>query len=196
MGAPAADFYYDLASPYAYLAAHRVDDLLPGPVRWRPILLGAVFKATGRRSWAVSGPDTRRAGMREVERRAALYRQPPVVWPREWPANALSAMRAAIYALQCGREREFAHAAYAAAFQRGADLADVEVLAAAGEAAGLDGDAVRAATQEPRIKDALRTATDDALAVGVFGAPTVVVAGRLFWGDDQLDAAASQEVAQ
>jgi 2-hydroxychromene-2-carboxylate isomerase len=98
-------FYFDLGSPYAYLTAERVSALfaeagLEQP-EWRPILLGGLFRQFGRDSWG-NGPG-RKDGMAEVERRAAAYGLPPVVWPEPWPGNTLFAMRAATFAKQTGR---------------------------------------------------------------------------------------------
>ena len=92
----ASVFYYDLGSPYAYLAAERMHKVLPGVPVWQPILLGGIWKETGGQSWAVT--DVREAGMAEVERRAAQYGLMPIRWPDEWPTNTLKAMRAATFA--------------------------------------------------------------------------------------------------
>jgi 2-hydroxychromene-2-carboxylate isomerase len=94
---PRASFYFDLGSPYAYLAAERLEEVLPGPLDWQPISLGALFKLTGRSSWGLAGPQQRQAGMAEVERRALAYGLPPVRWPDPWPGNYLTAMRAATF---------------------------------------------------------------------------------------------------
>src|SRR3954454_24366363 len=121
-------FYYDLMSPYAYLAAERVERVLPEPPRWQPVLLGGLFKLTGRSSGALGDYDRRRRGVAEIERRAhddgASPRRrrgraeigrgahdcgvPPLRWPDRWPSSSLHAMRAAIHARRAGRERDFA----------------------------------------------------------------------------------------
>ncbi len=187
-----ATFYFDLGSPYAYLAAERIvsDDVLPEPVAWQPLSLGALFKLAGRSSWSLGDPGRRREGMAEVERRAALYDLAPVRWPEPWPSNYLFAMRACTYAFQVGQGIEFSLRAFRAAFQHGHDLGVPErVLALAGEA-GLDPRAVEDATQDPQVKLALRAATQDAHELGVFGVPTLAVGEELFWGEDRLQDAA------
>lgn len=187
-----ATFYFDLGSPFAYLAAERIDQVMPTSASavWRPVSLGALFKFTGRSSWALGEPETRQAGMAEVERRAQLYRLPATRWPDPWPSNYLMAMRAATFAFRAARGREFTLSAFRRAFQQGADLSvPANVLQAAADA-GLDPGEVEAATQDPAIKLALREATDAAHALGVFGVPTVAVDGELFWGDDRLADAA------
>jgi 2-hydroxychromene-2-carboxylate isomerase len=190
-----ATFYFDLGSPYAYLAAARIDALFEAPVQWQPISLGALFKLTGRSSWSLGDARRRETGMAEVERRARAYGLAPLRWPDPWPGNYLTAMRAAIYAQRAGRLREFADSAYAAGFQQGRDLSlAANVLAAACEA-GLDEREVEQAVADPEIKLALREATDAAHAVGVYGVPTVAVGGELYWGDDRLQDAAARAAA-
>jgi 2-hydroxychromene-2-carboxylate isomerase len=184
-------FYFDLGSPFAYLTAERISEVLPEPVRWQPVSLGALFKLTGRSSWAMSDPDRRQAGIAEVERRARRYVLPAVRWPDPWPTDYLFAMRAATYAFQVGRGREFTMQAFRHAFRQGHDLGLHEhVLQAAGEV-GLDPRAVNDAAADPEIKLALRTATDAAHALGAFGVPTIAVESELFWGDDRLEDAAA-----
>src|SRR3954453_6574925 len=115
-------------SPYAYLAAERVDRVLPEPPRWQPVLLGGLFKLTGRSSWALGDYERRRRGMAEIERRADACGMPPVRgspplrWPDPWPASRPHALRTAIHARNAGLEREFAAAAFAVAFAEGNDL--------------------------------------------------------------------------
>ncbi len=189
---PEAIFYFDLGSPYAYLAAERIDDVLPEPAIWQPISLGGLFKANGRSSWALGGDDSRQGGIAEVERRAREYGLGTVRWPEPWPTNYLYAMRAATYAFQVGHGREFTIEAFRHAFAHGQDLAIEENVLQAAERAGLDPEAVDEATCDREIKLALRTATDAAHARGVFGVPTVAVGEEILWGDDRLpDAAAA-----
>jgi 2-hydroxychromene-2-carboxylate isomerase len=188
---PSATFYLDVGSPFAYLAAERIDALFPADaVAWQPVSLGALFKTNGRSSWALGDPERRRTGMAEVERRAAERGLPPVRWPDPWPGNYLMAMRAATYADQLGRGREFLVQALRDGFQHGHDLSlAVHVLESA-EQVGLDPLDVERATADPGVKLALREATAAAHELGVFGVPTVAVAGDLFWGDDRLEDAA------
>src|SRR5262245_41698605 len=128
-------FFYDLGSPYSYLAAERIGRLLPR-ARWRPILLGALFKHYGSSSWA-HGPE-RAAHQEEIARRAAAYGLPPVRWPEPWPGNTLRAMRAATAALQLGRAEAFARAAFRHAFVAGRDLSLPDEITAAARDAGFD----------------------------------------------------------
>ena len=91
---PVITFYFDLGSPYAYLAAERLSRLLPEPVRWQPVLLGGLFKLSGRSSWALGDERRRAVGMAEIERRVRAYGLPPMRWPDPWPDDYLTVMRA------------------------------------------------------------------------------------------------------
>jgi 2-hydroxychromene-2-carboxylate isomerase len=176
----APPFFYDLNSPYAYLAAERIDDLLE--VEWVPVLVGAMFKATGRTSWGM-GPG-RADGIAEIERRAAERGLEPIAWPEPWPGNSLMCMRAAVYA-----GTPFAREAFRVHFVDGRTLDDPASVALAAQRSGLDPDAVLDATRDQAVKDALRANTDRALELGAFGVPTVVVDGDVIWGDDRLEEA-------
>jgi 2-hydroxychromene-2-carboxylate isomerase len=189
---PEMTFYFDLGSPFAYLAAERLDEILPESIAWQPVSLGALFKLNGRSSWALGDPGPRQAGMAEVERRALAYDLAPVRWPDPWPTNYLYAMRAATYAFGAGHGRPFTMAAFRHAFAHGHDLAVPEHVLQAAEQVGLDPRAIDEATRDPEIKLALRAATDAAHALGVFGVPTIAIGDEFFWGDDRLgDAAAA-----
>ena len=184
-----AVFYFDLASPYAYLASTRVDEMLGADTEWRPILVGALHKHYRRVSWGAT-PELRASGIAGIEERARSYGLPAIVWPTPYPANSLTAMRAATWAAECGPAREYARAAFALAFQDGSDLTDrTAVLDAAGRA-GLARDDLDRALDDPALKQALRRSTDEAIEQKVYGVPTVDAGGLLWWGDQQLPAAA------
>jgi 2-hydroxychromene-2-carboxylate isomerase len=183
-------FYYDLGSPYAYLAAERVSGLfseagLEQP-EWQPILLGGLFRHFGRDSWG-NGPG-RAEGMTEVERRACAYGLPPIAWPDPWPGNMLAAMRAATFAKQTGRTVSFSLAAFRQAFAAGRDLTDPDNVAIAGAACELHPRALLKAVETAGVKAALREATAGAAAAGVEGVPALLVGEQVFWGDDRLEA--------
>jgi 2-hydroxychromene-2-carboxylate isomerase len=181
-------FFYDLGSPYSWLAAERVSSVLPEPPVWRPILLGGLFKALGRRSWATT--DAREAGMREVEHRAAEYGLQPVVWPDPWPGNTLFAMRVATFATEIGKGVSFPLAAFRQAFAGGRDLSEFENVLIAAAACELHPNAVMKAAERPNVKEALKAATQEALDRGVVGVPSIAIGDQVFWGDDRLSEAA------
>jgi 2-hydroxychromene-2-carboxylate isomerase len=182
-------FYYDLGSPYSYLAAERIQHVLPVVPVWQPILLGGLWKETGGRSWGTT--DEREDGMAEIERRAAEYGLMPVKWPEGWPNNTLKAMRAAIFAQQTGRAVAYSLAAFRQAFAAGRDLSDVDNVLIAAAACELHPNAVLKGIAMQSTKDRLREATRGAYERGVRGVPTVVVGDELFWGDDRLEDAAA-----
>jgi 2-hydroxychromene-2-carboxylate isomerase len=191
---PRAIFYFDLGSPYAYLAAERISGLfaeagLEQP-EWQPILLGGLFKRFGRDSWA-NGPG-RMDGIAEVERRAAAYGLPPLVWPDPWPGNTLVAMRTATFAKQTGRTVSFALAGFRQAFAAGRDLSDPDNVLIAAAACELHPNAVSKAVQTDAVKRGLREATDAAAELGVRGVPSLLVDREVFWGDDRLEEAVSR----
>ena len=137
-----AILYFDVGSPYVYLALERLERCDVGEVTLRPIDLGALFKATGRSSWGL-GPERER-GMAEVAGRASAYGLPPVRWPEGWPGNYLHANRACLVAEEQGALEQFARAALRAAFTRAVDLGDDASVLAIARAVGLNADHVRA----------------------------------------------------
>lgn len=183
-------FFVDVGSPYAWLAAERVERGELGPeVVWEPVLLGAVFAARGWGSWSLT--DARAEGIEEVERRASAYGLELVRWPEPWPGNTLLAMRCAVAADARGAGRAFLLAALRAGFVDGRDLSDPAAVADVASAVGIEGEALLAAASAPEVKAALRERTDAAIALGVRGVPSVVVGDQAFWGDDRLEDAAA-----
>jgi 2-hydroxychromene-2-carboxylate isomerase len=190
---PSATFYFDLGSPYAYLAAERISGLFTeaglAQPEWQPILLGGLFRTFERDSWA-NGPG-RDEGIAEVERRAEAQGLSPIVWPEPWPGNTLFAMRVATFAKQTGRTVSFALAAFRQAFAAGRDLSEPDNVLIAAAACELHPNALLKAVETEIVKSALRGATDSAAGLGVFGVPSLVVGGEVFWGDDRLEEAVS-----
>jgi 2-hydroxychromene-2-carboxylate isomerase len=184
---PRPVLYFDLGSPYAYLSVERAPRVLGEEHALQPVLLGAIFAHRGRGSWAHTAE--RDANVAEVERRARAYGL-ALTWPEGWPPNSLTAMRAATFAQQRGLTRELALAAYRAAFVAGEDLGELDVVLRAGKAAGLDPEELAAAVAAPSVKAALRSATEEAIAAGVRGVPSVRVGGDVLYGDDRLELAA------
>jgi 2-hydroxychromene-2-carboxylate isomerase len=186
-------FYFDVGSPYAYLAAERVNPLFVEvtgqPPEWQPILLGGLFRRFERGSW--SETPARAEGIAEIERRAAGYGLQGIRWPDPWPGNTLYAMRTATFAKQSGRTVAFALAAFRQAFAAGRDLTDPDNVLIAAAACELHPRAVEKAVASQAVKNELIAATDRAGDLGVRGVPAVVVGGEVFWGDDRLELAAA-----
>ena len=189
-----AQFFYDFNSPYAYLAAQRVDEVLSGPVEWRPIAFGPLIGQIGKVPWSL-GPH-RDTGMRECEARAEARKMPRLRWPDGWPQEnySIPALRAALAAERLGALKAFSLAVFRQNFVHGRQLRDPDVIVEAAREAGVDEAAVRAGLEDPDLKAELRARTDAAIAGGVDGVPTVVIGERRFWGDDQLEDAAAHQV--
>lgn len=189
-GVAALDFWIDLASPYAYLSAMRIASLVQPAnisVRWRPVVLGAIFREQG---WDSSPfniyPAKGRHMWRDVERRATGFGV-PVQRPSGFPRNSLLAHRVMLVGLRQGWGERFAVAVFTAEFRDGLDISRAEILAICVATAGGDPDAALASAAGDDIKEELKAETAQATGAGVFGAPTFVVGNELFWGDDRLE---------
>jgi 2-hydroxychromene-2-carboxylate isomerase len=185
-------FHYEFSSPYAYLAAQRVDEVLPVKPAWQPVAFGFILQATGRVPWSLRSDRERQAGLDEIRRRLAERGLPELRLPEGWPRDnySLLPLRAALVAEQEGRIEDFSSAVYDVAFAEGRRLDVLDNVLEAAERCGLEPKAVEAGVREDAIKDRLRELTDGAIARGIVGVPTVVVGEQLFWGDDRLDDAA------
>ena len=185
-------FFYDLSSPYAYLAAARVDDVLPVRPEWRPIAFGVIVQEIGKVPWSFA--EDRSADFAEIARRADALGLPAVVYPEGWPVQTYSivALRAVLAVEDQDDRRLLTRELYRTAFAEGHHLADADTVLGAVERAGLDPGTIAEAIASPEIKQRLRTETDAALERGVTGVPTVSVGEQLFWGDDRLEDAARQ----
>jgi 2-hydroxychromene-2-carboxylate isomerase len=184
-------FYYDFNSPYSYLAAERINAVLPAPPLWQPISFAFVIRAIGKKPWSM-GPG-REEGMREIERRAAERGLPPIRWPDGWPVQtySLNPLRAALFAAQTGKLIAFSLAAFRQVFAAGRSLSDLDNVVLAAAACELHPKAVLKGIETQSVKDGLREATDEAIERGVTGVPTVAVGDEMYWGDDRLEDAAA-----
>jgi 2-hydroxychromene-2-carboxylate isomerase len=181
--------YFDLGSPYAYLAVERAPAVLGVEPRLEPVLLGAIFARRGFASWAAT--PARGGRVAEIERRAERYGLPPMRWPASWPGDGLKAMRAAVWARREGALERFARCVFRVQFADGGDIADLGLLRACAAEAALDPDALELAIASEEIKLGLRTRTDAAWEAGVRGVPSVAVGSSILYGDDQLELAAA-----
>jgi 2-hydroxychromene-2-carboxylate isomerase len=186
------DFYFDLSSPYSYLAATQLEPLAArnhALVQWKPIVLASVFKNTGNVMPAACAPKAAYM-FADLSRWAAHYGV-PFRFNSRFPINALRAMRLIVAAgLASGAETGHAalsQALFHAAWADDADLTDDAVLRAITQRLGLSPDPLLSACDTQPVKDRLRAFGDEALARGVFGAPSLFVGDELFWGNDRLD---------
>jgi 2-hydroxychromene-2-carboxylate isomerase len=187
--AGAIDFWFEFASTYSYLAAARIGAVSRAAgvtVRCQPFLLGPIFAEQG---WNDSPfnvyPAKGRYMWRDMERLCEGYglafRRPSV-----FPRNGLLAARMACVGRDAPWLADFVAAVYAANFARDADISDSALLAAILDTLGAPGERIVAEASTPEIRQRLRDQTDRARALGIFGAPSFVVGGELFWGNDRL----------
>lgn len=188
-----ATFYYDFNSPYSYLAAERISGLFAEAEveqpEWQPISFGHVLKETGRRPWSFEADKS--VDFAEIQRRAEERGLPEVRYPKNWPIEnySLNPVRAAIYAKESGRVVSFSLACFRQVFAAGRDMSEIDNVLVAAAACELHPKAVLKGIETRSVKERLRAATDEALALGISGVPTVAVGEQLFWGDDRLEEA-------
>jgi 2-hydroxychromene-2-carboxylate isomerase len=179
-----AEFLFDLACPFTYLAAERVERAFDD-VTW------TAASTTALRRGSPASDEVALAAMRAAaEARAATLRL-PLVWPENWPAEVPAAMRVAGHAAEAGRAAAFALAAGRLAFCGGFDLDDPEILAEAAAAAGVALEACLRATGDRRRDDAIEASARRLLAAGADRLPALRIGRTLFWGEGQVAAAAA-----
>jgi 2-hydroxychromene-2-carboxylate isomerase len=179
-----AEFLFDLACPFTYLAIERVERTFDD-VKWTPASTTALRRAS------LAGDELTLTAVRSAaEERAAALRL-PLVWPENWPVDVPAAMRVASYAAEVGRGAAFALAAGRLAFCGGFDLDDPEILAEAAAAAGLGlGACLRAAGDRGR-DGAIEAAGRRLLAAGADRLPALRIGRALYWGEPQVAGAAN-----
>jgi 2-hydroxychromene-2-carboxylate isomerase len=193
MSARVIDFWFEFASTYSYPAAMRIGALAVDAgvtVRWRPFLLGPIFKARG---WDTSPfnlyPDKGRYMWRDLERLCAELGL-PFRRPEPFPQSSLIAARVALVGLDDGWGEEFSRRLFRAEFAEGRGIDEPAVVADALRGLDVSPEQVLARAQSDEVKARLRRETEEAQRFGIFGAPSFVTAdGELFWGNDRLDQA-------
>lgn len=186
------DFYLDFTSPYAYLASTQIEPLAERcghTVRWRPFLIGATFKVTGRKA-PVEHPLLREYMFHDVLRTARLLQQ-PLNFPGKFPILSVKPARLFYYLEDREGNQEmataFAREVFKAYFVEGRDISLTDVLADIVAPYGLS----EARTDEllggPELKARFRKVVETAIERGVFGAPMFIVDQEMFWGVDHLD---------
>ena len=185
------DFWFEFASTYSYPAAMRVEKVASAAgvaVRWRPFLLGPIFGAQG---WNDSPfniyPVKGKYMWRDLERICAREGLPLTQPPVRFPQNGLKAARLTLVGVREGWAPAFVRAVYTANFAKQKDITDDAVLADALRAADADPDATVSAANTAENKAALKAQTEEAVARGIFGAPSFTVGDELFWGNDRLE---------
>lgn len=185
------DFWFDFASTYSYVAAMRVEPLCKEagvPLRWRPFLLGPVFTAQqGLKDSPFNAQPVRGQYMwRDVERLCEKYAL-PFQRPEVFPARSILAARVACVGLDkpwCG---DFIRGVFKANFALNKDITTHAVLGDVLSALGVDPATVIPQAESEPVKRLLRAFTDEAMALGIFGAPNAVIGKELFFGQDRLE---------
>jgi len=183
------EFFFDYGSPYSYLANSQLGGLAErtgAEIRYRPMLLGAVFKATGNQSPMMEPVEAKRNyGGVEMRRFVAHYGCPFQMNPN-FPINTVPIMRACHAAIRQGVFERFHEVVFPALWAEGRNVGDEGVFIALLDEAGLDGKGLVAAASDADVKQALRETTDEAVERGVFGAPSFFVGQEMFFGADRL----------
>ena len=184
------EFYFDFSSPYGYLAACEIDPLAQRhgrEVAWRPYLMGAVMKLTGRKPLVDSDIVARYAGndLARTARRVGV----PFSLPNPFPVATVAACRAYYWLADqdSDKAKALAMELYTAFFADGKNIGEPDVVLDVAESSGVDREALGIALQDPAVKEKLKNITDDAAARGIFGSPFVIVDGEAFWGHDRFD---------
>jgi len=182
------EFLFDVGSPTTYLAWTQLPALSErtgAEIKFTPVLLGGIFKATGNAS-PVAVPAKGAWMLADLDRFARRYGVPLAFNPH-FPINTLGLMRAAVAAQQMGLLTEYLDAVFPAFWVEQLNMGDPEIAAARIAQGGIDAAAFFERTQSAEVKDRLRQYTESAVARGAFGAPTFFVGGEMFFGQDRLD---------
>lgn len=185
------DFYFDIASPYSYIAAARIEDFareVGCTTRWVPVLLGGIFRATGNEMPARI--QAKAQWMSKDLRMMSQMAGVPFRFPKIFPMNTVSHLRALIAAEKQGGQdalKRLAMEFYKLYWGQGRDISAEEWFAAASAGAGLSAEAMSAANDDAEVKAQLIHNTEEAVERGAFGAPTFVIDDRLFWGNDRFE---------
>lgn len=184
------EFWFDFTSPYAYLASEQIEAVAARcgcALVWRPFLLGAVFQVTGGSPLTSQHPSKANYSLRDFARTAA-FTGVGYVQPTRFPVSTVAAARAVLWLQQHEPERTapFIHTVFRAYFVQGRAISDAaDVLDMATEC-GIDNSALAGGLRDEAIKAALKAQGDAALARGIFGVPTMLIDGEMFWGQERL----------
>ena len=186
------EFFFDCSSPWTYLAFTRIHGVVKktgAEIVWRPILVGGVFNAVNKEVYdRRANPDPRKASYYEKDLQdwaklaGVKIGKPPV-----FPVRAVASMRCAIAADEMGALVPFARAVFEAYWGGLEDISQPEVLTKVAQSAGLDAAGLLARSEAPEVKDRLRANTEEVIARGGFGSPTMFVDTHdMYFGNDRL----------
>jgi 2-hydroxychromene-2-carboxylate isomerase len=185
------DYYFSILSPWTYIGHAPFLGIARrhgARIVYKPLLLNEVFAETGGLPLARRHPARQAYRMVELQRWREKRGLAFELWPRYWPFDADLANGAALAILACGGDpADFMQDAFGAIWERGQNLADPATLAELLSKAGFDADAVLARAKAPDTGATYERNRGEAIAAGVFGAPSYVLDGEIFWGQDRLD---------
>ena len=188
------EFFFDCSSPWTYLAFTRIQPIAArtgATIEWKPILVGGVFNAVNRDVYdRRANPDPRKAAYsaKDLQDWARLTGLKIIMPPPVFPVRATLAMRCALAAQEEGRVVEFARSCFESYWSDSQDISQTSVLMDVCRAAGLKGEHVLDRAQANEIKDKLRANTDEVIARGGFGSPTIFVSGEdMYFGNDRME---------
>ncbi|MBL8675015.1 MAG: 2-hydroxychromene-2-carboxylate isomerase [Rhodospirillales bacterium] len=187
------EFFFDCSSPWTYLAFHAIQPILKATgaeIVWKPILVGGIFNTVNDTVYQNrQHPNPRKAAyaLKDMADWARFHglriRMPPTVFP----VNSVKCMRGAFLAIERGRLVEYAYAAFDAYWGDDRDISRDDVMAGIASRAGLDAAELAERIARPEYKERLKTTTDEAIARGAFGSPTIFVnGGDMYFGNDRL----------
>ena len=186
------EFFYDVSSPWTYLAFTNIQPLAKeegAEIDWRPFLVGGVFNAVNPSVYQMrDNPVPARAAWmkRDMQAWARLSGLKIVFPPKVFPVNSVKALRGLLWAKGQGREVELATAFFELYWAEDRDISQDDVVAEAARRAGLDPARLAQAITEPGVKEQLKANTDEVIARGGFGSPTMFVGAEMFFGNDRL----------
>lgn len=186
------DFYFDCSSPWTYLAFHAIQPLaadMAAEIVWKPILVGGVFNAVNQTVYegrAKPNPRKQAYMLQDLSAWARLYGLDIAFPPKVFPVNSVKCMRGAFVALDEGKLVPYATAAFEAYWGNDLDIAQEAVLADVATRAGLERQRFFASIETDSCKARLRTNTDELIARGGFGSPTIFVGDQMFFGNDRM----------
>lgn len=186
------EFFFDCSSPWTYLAFHNLQPLateLDEPVHWRPVLVGGIFNAVNPSVYAMRDnpvPAKWTYMLKDLQDWAREAGLKIVFPPRVFPVNSVKAMRGCLWLEPQGKLLPFATAVFEAYWAREEDISQDAVLLKICNQVGVDGDAFLAGIAQPAIKQQLKANTEEVIARGGFGSPTLFLGDDMYFGNDRL----------
>ena len=186
-------FWYEFASPYSYVCAMRIEALAKERgvvVKWQPLLLGPIFKSKGWSSSPFVLDKVKGDYMwADVARLCAWYDLPKLTKPAPFPQHSLMATRVALSITDMKQRADFSKLVFQQEFGAQMDISSIDNIREWLGRVGLNADAVMQQAQTDQVKSQLRANVTAAMDLGIFGAPSFVARGELFWGNDRLEQA-------